>query len=525
MVKPLWGFNYGGDPEALTRSIKRDVTDPQGRFRMHLPLKHYFDSFVFLSIANSAHDRTFVEGEFFVRADHVITIPADADWSVSGSVRVFDGVVDPLKIKLLATASQDIGDFGNRLSLLAEGVTERGTGRISLPGIVDPIRLVEGPIVLFATSVEDVPVAKLRFESMQSFEDGMRGGIMIRVHRLTPLLPLPADIKGFAAWQIGFVDKSVYLQTSAWRPFTGQSAIDVAVQRGRYGIHARTSAGDQILSGILGEDGAIEWFRRTPEANRLGVSVFGSDGRPVVATYVTCEQLPIGGSEANGMEALESAITNNRGVALFHPAPGSHRVTVRGPAVGVVRSTRASTLVEVPCADVILRLASATVIAVDVTYEPPVDRRGQVTVLMQKHNESAWRSMTLGHPHNSNILDGVEQGRYRVMAFSDGYEVDTDVLVDGAGPLRLILKLVKSSEMAGNVTNTTGEPVVGGVVRCVGDKTLSAIPWRTSVTGTDGHYHLWVGPGALRIEASAGGYQTQQIDAVGDHRNIALRKN
>lgn len=502
MAKPLWSFGYGGRRQTLMQAVVRTVTNSAGEFAMSLPRQSYFDAYTFLSVANKERTRTYAQGEFLVHDQHLIVVPAEADWQLEGCIRDGAGLMHPLDIFLCAHSPADVGDFGSHLFLVSKGRTD-ATGRFSLTGIVDPIQTLRGAVKLFVTSKEGDPVAYFDYPTVEALKQAVVPELVLQLTTLVVPITLPGDISSVSEWSLSFPDSSPFLPGPRWHAAGRPPVVQTTVAASSFGVKARTGNEPEMLHGRI-DQRQITWLRRTPGRFALEVIARAPSGEPSPRTYVTCKAL----EGVPGAGSVESAVTDELGKAFFSCEAGPHLVELRGPLTGLAGTTRVSRAVTVPCPELDLQAQPSAVVSVDASFDPPVNKRSQIIVALQRDGESVWRSEILGYPNSANFIDGLPVGRYRLLAFSGGYHSDVLVNIVRPEPLRVALHLVPAQEITGRVLDSARTPIVGARLRAHG-VAFPDVPWTKCVTDSTGSFRLWLCPGSRDVEVSAQGYVSQ----------------
>ena len=357
-IRPLWGVNYTGPPEALRAALGRAETTADGRFSFEVSRELYAEDYLFCAVAKADRTRSYVQGEFLLRADHVVTIPAEDSWALAGSIRALADPHSPLGVMVFKVWDDAVSSLDSRLMPVAMAKTEGGTGAVDLTGIVEPIRAETDPLTMFVSWPGGMPLARLAFRDSRHLGEAVGAGIEIASREVVLDLVSPPGWPPAESVRVRFGDSSTFLPTPEWRSPEQLRYLKLSVGSGEFLVHGRAASGEQMF-GLFSDFEAFRWVTKTPFEHLLEVRVRDAESRPIEGVDVSCR--PETGDPVLLPQAeleTRSQRTDAGGIARFNLPPGSF--VVRAPRGAGKRNlcTRQRTVV-VPGDAVELQLGAA----------------------------------------------------------------------------------------------------------------------------------------------------------------------
>lgn len=140
---------------------------------------------------------------------------------------------------------------------------------------------------------------------------------------------------------------------------------------------------------------------------------------------------------------------------------------------------------------------------------------------------SRWRALSQTDEEGRFVLEGLDDGEYRVRAFGGGFEYAKNITISGHTEADIALP---SGAVRGRVTDdVSGEAIASAVVERGPDPARGESSTRQASTDSNGFYSLeTLDPGTCRLIFRKAGYQTQELAVlVGSEvaqANVALQR-
>jgi len=179
-------------------------------------------------------------------------------------------------------------------------------------------------------------------------------------------------------------------------------------------------------------------------------------------------------------------------------------------------------ILDVPSAPVVVTAEGDAFVSVGLHFVPPIEAKGQVLVMMGRNGGGPWQSRTLGYPAGGNFIDGLAPGRWRWLAFSDGYEADTYVDLQAGAAQRTDLVLTPMIPCRGRIVDREGLPLAQAIVTAEGEPGIPVPPWRASHTDADGAFALHLPPGGRGVVVQWSG-RTRVFRSPGADATVVLK--